>query len=319
MSASQSKKVVLAALAGNSLIAVAKFIAAAITGSAAMFSEAVHSLVDTGNQLLLLYGMRRARRPADDTHPFGYGMELYFWSFVVAVLVFALGAGLSIYEGVHQLADPRPLTDPTVNYIVLGVAFLFETGAWLVALREFNRSRGDTSIFQAVRASKDPALFAVLFEDSAAMLGLLVAFFGILLAHRFHLIWMDGAASIFIGLILTVAAVLMARESKGLLIGESAHPEVVAGIHRVADADPHICRVGRVLTMHLGPEDVLLNLSLDFEDHLSAAEVEDTVADLSHRIRKAHPAITRVFIEAQDRPAGEDDLSAGDVGTPKAE
>ena len=290
----------LAALAGNALIAIAKFVAASLTGSAAMFSEAVHSLVDTGNQWLLLYGMKRARKPADETHPFGYGMERYFWTFVVAILVFALGAGLSIYEGITHLAHPHPIENPTVSYVVLGVAFVFEAVAWVIAFKAFNGTRGDLGILQAVRESKDPTVFTVLFEDSAAMLGLLVAFLGIYLGRLLDAPYLDGVASIVIGLILAGTAVILAYESKGLLIGEAAHPRVVAGIRELVSRDPRIERSHEVMTMHLGPQDVLLNLGLDFNDALSASEVEAVIADMDQRIRAAHPEVTRIFIEAKD-------------------
>ncbi|MFQ5509517.1 MAG: cation diffusion facilitator family transporter [Leptospirillia bacterium] len=299
MAASGSKKVVIAALAGNFAIAVAKFVAAAISGSSAMFSEGVHSLVDTGNQWLLLYGMHRAERPPDQSHPFGYGMERYFWAFVVAVLLFGLGAGLSIYEGVLHIQHPQPLSDPTINYVVLSLALLFEGGAWWVAFREFRDQACGRSILQTVRESKDPALFTVLFEDSAAILGLLIAFTAVALSQALDMPVLDGVASIMIGLILAGTAGFLAYESKGLLIGEAGHPEVVNGVRRIAEADTRITRTGEVLTMHLSPQEVLLNLTLDFEDQLLASEVEDAIHELSVTIREAHPEITRIFIEAE--------------------
>ena len=233
MAAHGSKKVIYAALVGNGLIAVTKFAAATITGSSAMLSEAIHSVVDTGNQGLLLHGLRRAKRPADTAHPFGYGMELYFWTFVVAILIFAVGAGISIYEGVSKLLSPHPIKNPYVNYIVLGVAMVFEAGAWWIAFKEFRRGKGSLGYLAAVRESKDPTVFTVLFEDSAAMLGLIAAFIGIALADVWQMPALDGVASIVIGLILGATAVLLAYESKGLLIGEGTSPAVVAGIEKV--------------------------------------------------------------------------------------
>ncbi len=238
-----SKKVIYAALAGNSFIAVIKFAAAAITGSSAMFSEAIHSVVDTGNQWLLLYGIKRAARPADAEHPFGYGMEIYFWTFVVAILIFAVGAGVAVYEGVTKLLNPHPITSPYVNYAVLAVAMVFEAGAWSIAFREFRKAKGQDGYWAAVRASKDPAIFTVLFEDSAAMLGLVVAMAGIALGETLGVPEMDGAASILIGLILAVVAAFLASESKGLLIGESARKEVVAGIERIVAGQPGIVAI----------------------------------------------------------------------------
>ena len=228
--ASGSKKVIFAALVGNALIAVTKFFAASITGSSAMLSEGIHSLVDTGNQGLLLYGIKRAAKPADEKHPFGYGAELYFWAFVVAILIFALGSGISIYEGVQKILNPHEMSDPTINYIVLAAAMVFEGVAWNIAYREFKSVKGNRSFMQEVRDSKDPTVFTVLFEDTAAMLGLIVAMIGIYLAHALAMPALDGVASIVIGIILAVTAMLLAYETKGLLIGESASPEVVEAI-----------------------------------------------------------------------------------------
>jgi len=299
MAGPASTKVIVAALLGNLGIAAAKFGAWGVTGSSAMLSEAIHSLVDTGNQWLLLYGTRRARRPADAAHPFGYGMEVYFWTFVVAMLVFALGAGMSIYQGVKRIRDPLPLTDPAVNYMVLGVAALFEAGAWSIAFREFNRRRGRFGLFAEVLRSKDPTIFTVLFEDSAALLGLVVAALAIVLSQALDMPVLDGVGSVVIGLILAGTAVLLASESKGLLIGESAHPETVRAIRALIETDRRIVRTNEVLTMHLGPNDVLVNLSLDFADNLSAGEVERAITELEERIRAGHQEVNRVFIEAQ--------------------
>ncbi len=297
--AGSSKKAIYAALVGNSLIAVTKFGAAAYTGSSAMLSEAIHSLVDSGNQLLLLYGLKKSSRPADDRHPFGYGMELYFWAFVVAIIIFAIGAGVSIYEGIQKLIHPHPVTNVFVNYIVLGAAIVFEAAACTVAFKEFNRARGDMPFFEAVRKSKDPALFTVLFEDSAAMLGLLVALAGIGLGQALDLPILDGAASVVIGLILALTAMLLAYECKSLLIGEAADPDVVSGIGELARSTPGISRINELRTMHLGPQDILLNISLDFADHMSSAQVEEAISTLEQRIKAEHTDVKRIFIEAQ--------------------
>ena len=299
MAAHGSKKVIYAALAGNGLIAITKFGAAAITGSSAMLSEAVHSVVDTGNQVLLLYGMKRAARPADKMHPFGYSMELYFWTFIVAIMIFAVGAGISIYQGVSKLLVPHEITNPTINYVVLAIAMVFEAGAWWIAYKEFNRSKGRLGFIQAVRESKDPTVFTVLFEDSAAMLGLVVAFIGIALTDLLGIPALDGVASIVIGLILGVTATLLAYESKGLLIGESANAELLSQIERVAEEKAGIDRVNELLTMHLGPDDILINLSLEFENHLNANQVETVISDLEKSIKGLSPQVSRVFIEAQ--------------------
>lgn len=300
MDAHGSKKVIFAALAGNGLIAITKFTAAAYTGSSAMFSEAVHSLVDTGNQGLILYGMKRASRPPDESHPFGYGPELYFWTFVVAILIFGVGAGVSIYEGIDKVRHPHVLTDPMINYIVLGLAMIFEAVAWWIAFKEFNKRRGPVPFFRAVRISKDPTVFTVLFEDSAAMLGLIVAFIGILLGDLLDLPILDGVASILIGVILAGTAALLAYESKGLLIGEGALPETVESIRRRARAHRHVNRVNEVLTMHMGPFEILVNLSLDFDSGMDAEDVETAIAEVERDIKTRHPEVSRIFIEAQD-------------------
>ena len=299
MASHASKKVIYAALAGNGLIAVTKFIAASITGSSAMLSEAIHSVVDTGNQGLLLYGIKRAGRPADPQHPFGYSMELYFWTFVVAILIFAVGAGISAYEGIMKLMDPHPVTSPHINYIVLGLAMVFEAGAWWIAFREFRRVKGHLGYLAAVRTSKDPTVFTVLFEDSAAMLGLIAAFLGIALGQALDIPELDGVASIVIGVILALTAALLAYESKGLLIGEGASPQVVAGVREIVRNKEGIERVNELLTMHLGPQDVLLTLSLDFDDRISAGDVEAAITELEDLIKSAFPQISRIFIEAQ--------------------
>jgi cation diffusion facilitator family transporter len=299
--AASSKKVIIAALIGNGLIAITKFAAAAITRSSAMLSEGIHSLVDTGNQILLLYGMKRSKKPADSEFPFGHGKELYFWSFVVAILIFAVGAGVSMYEGVQHILHPKPIQSPHINYIVLGLAMLFEGAAWVFAWRAFNKHRGDKGALEAVREGKDPTMFVVLFEDSAALLGLVVAFLGIMLADTTGILYFDGAASIVIGLILGATALWLAYETKGLLIGESAEPEVVACVRDLAASHPQIEHVNEVLTMHMGPEDILVNLSVDFIDAATAAEVESAVASIERELKAKRPRVKRVFIEVEPR------------------
>jgi len=299
--ASSSQKVIFAALAGNTLIAITKFVAAAISGSSAMLSEGIHSLVDTGNQGLLLYGLNRAKRPADSNFPFGYGKEIYFWSFVVAILIFALGAGISIYEGVHRILHPEPLGDPTLNYIVLGLALLFEGGAWLFAFSEFSRKKGPIGYIEAIQKGKDPTLFVVLFEDSAALLGLLVALVGVALGDITGNPIFDSIASIAIGLLLAVTAVWLAYETKGLLIGESARKSVVQGIRDIVSHNEYVEHVNEVLTMHMGPEFILANISIDFIDDASADEVERSIEKLDSTIKQAFPTVKRIFIEIEKR------------------
>jgi len=300
--ASGSKTVIYAALAGNTLIAVTKFAAAALTGSAAMVSEGIHSLVDTGNQALLLFGLRQAKKPPDERFPFGHGKEVYFWSFVVAILIFGLGAGISIYEGVSHLLKPAALRNPLVNYAVLGLALVFEGAAWTFAFREFRKTMGKLGWLRAVQASKDPTVLVVLFEDSAAMLGLLIALAGVGLAQITGDPTYDAAASIGIGLVLAVTAAWLAAETKGLLIGERARPDVVEDIRGICRDLEKVERVNEVLTMHMGPEYVLATLSLEFADALTITELERTIEDLNQRIRAAHPEVKKVFIEAESWP-----------------
>jgi len=294
-----SKRVIYAALAGNLAIAATKFAAAFFTGSSAMLSEGVHSLVDTGNGALLLHGMRRAARPPDRTHPLGHGRELYFWSFIVALLVFALGAGVSFYEGIIHIMAPEPVVNAKVNYIVLGFSFLFEGSSWLVALKEFRQQKGRQGWFEAVRRSKDPSVYTVLFEDSAALLGLIVAFAGILSAELLEMPELDGVGSIGIAIILGATAIFLARESKGLLLGEPASPEVQRKVLAIAQEDPAVQRANGILSVHIGPEEIVAGLSIEFEDHLTAPEIEACVERLEARLKKEMPQISRLFVKPQ--------------------
>ena len=299
--ASSSKKVIYAALIGNALVAFTKFVAASITGSSAMLSEGIHSVVDTGNQLLLLLGLHKAKKPADERFPFGHGKEVYFWSFVVAILIFAVGAGVSVYEGIIHLMHPAPIASPYVNYIVLALAMLFEGAALYFALTEFSRTKGKWSYLEAVQKGKDPTGFVVLFEDSAAMLGLLVAFLGVFLTQVTGNLLFDGLASIVIGLILGGTAVWLAYETKGLLIGESANLKVVKEIRAIVGGLPQVEYVNEVLTMHMGPKFILANLSIDFKDDLTAVEIEAAISRMDVQIKQACPDVQRVFIEAEAR------------------
>jgi len=296
---SGSKTVIYAALIGNLAIAATKFVASWFTGSSAMLSEGVHSLVDTGNGGLLLFGMRRAARPADITHPFGHGREIYFWSFVVALLVFALGAGVSFYEGVAHIRHPEEIRNPTVNYVVLGLSMVFEGATWLVALREFRRTKGNLGYFEAVRRSKDPSVFTILFEDTAALLGLFIALAGVTGAHLLRMPELDGVASIGISLVLATTAIFLARETKGLLMGEAASPEVQRRVLAIVQADPAIDKANGVLTVHLGPTQIVVGLSAEFEDALRTPEIEACVERLEQRLKAEVPEITGVFVKPQ--------------------
>ncbi len=303
------KKSIYAAIVGNFLIAVTKFVAAALSGSSAMLSEGVHSLVDTGNGGLLLLGLRRSRRPADAGHPFGYGKEVYFWTLVVAMLIFAGGGGVSVYEGIRHLRHPEPLGDPTLSFVVLGLAVLFEGAAWTVAFREFGRLKGERGWWEAIRKGKDPTAFAVLLEDSAALSGLLVAGAGIWLGHRLDEPLYDGAASVLIGVILAGVAAVLAWEARGLLVGESADPVLVRRVGEIAREDEAVESVVRTLTMHVGPDQVILDLDLRFHRDLDAAAVARAIDRIEKRIRDEHPEVAYVFVEVESitrRVEGED-------------
>jgi len=308
MAAHTSKTVIYSALAGNTAIALTKFAAAGFTGSAAMLSEAIHSVVDTGNQLLLLFGLRRAAKPADAKHPFGYGLQLYFYTFVVAVLIFGVGAVVSIWHGLEKIRHPTPVEHAWVNYLVLSAGVLFEGGVWVVALRAFNAERAGRGWISAIRSSKDPTIFTVLFEDTAALAGLAVALLGVFLSETFDLPVLDGIASLLIGGILAVTAFFLASESQSLLTGEAASYDTRRGINRIARAEPGVTGLNQARTMHFGPNEVLVVLSLDFEDTLPAGEVERIVTRIERKIKVAHPDVRQVFIEAQsfaaDRRAG---------------
>lgn len=292
--------VIFAAMAANLLIAATKFAAAWYTGSSAILSEGVHSLVDTGDQLLLLYGLHRAALPADEKFPFGHGKEIYFWSFVVAILIFSLGAGISIYEGILHLLDPHLMKNPLVNYVVLGAAMLFEGISWVISLREFRKGkRPEEGYMEAIRKAKDPSIFVVLMEDSAALIGLLAALAGIFLTQLTRNPVFDGAASIVIGLVLALTAVLLAVETKGLLVGEAADPESIQIIRNLVTGGEHVEHVNEVLTLHMGPDFIVATIALDFADDVPAGEIERTILTLEREIKRRLPKVRRVFIEAE--------------------
>lgn len=291
--------VLFGALFANVGIAIAKFVAAAISGSSSMLTEGVHSLVDSGNQILLLYGQAKAKPPADATHPFGYGRELYFWAFVVAILIFAVGAGVSIYEGWRHVAEPEPLRDPMINYVVLAVAMLLEGTSWAIAVREFNGKRGASSWWQSIRRSKDPAGFIVLFEDSAALIGLAIAGLGVWASHHYGDPRIDGVASIAIGFILAGVAILLAREAKGLLIGESADPAMISAVWMILDKRPQISAVNHVRTIHTAPDAVFVAISADFDDDLPMGQAEALIEDIEREMKARIPELTSIYIRPE--------------------
>ena len=303
-----SKFAVWGAIAANVAIAVIKFVVAGITGSSAMLSEGIHSLVDTGNGTLLLIGMKRSQRAATREHPFGHGKELYFWSLIVAVLIFGLGGGISFYEGVMHMRQPIELKDPMWNYIVLGSAALFEGTSFAISLRQFNSQRGDVSFWRALHASKDPANYTVLAEDFAALVGLAVAAIGIYLSHLLDMPQLDGAASMVIGLLLAGVAILLIRESRGLLVGEGVKPETAEVIRAMASEETDVQHAGPVLSMYIGAEEVLVTFDVTFDGDTPARRVADAIRRIEGRIRERFPKIQRIYIEvvtnaAQPSPA----------------
>jgi len=304
MASSSSGKhniVVLVALGANLGIAVAKFVASALTGSTAMLTEGIHSVVDSGNQVLLLYGERRSKKPADALHPFGYGRELYFWAFVVAILIFTTGAVVSGYEGWSHVSDPEPLQPPLINYIVLAIAFVLEGTSWTYALKQFGSAKGEEGWWQAIRNSKDPASFTVLFEDSAALAGLIVAAIGVWASHYFKEPRLDGMASIVIAAILATVAIFLAREAKGLLIGERADPAIVQGVERIVAEHPAITAVNHVRTLHTAPKQIFVAISADFEDAVTMREAEHLIETIEERLRQSFPELSSIYIRAESR------------------
>jgi cation diffusion facilitator family transporter len=295
----ETKTAVLAAIAGNLSIAAIKFLVGALTGSSAMLAEGIHSLVDTGNGALLLLGLRMSKRPADEEHPFGHGKELYFWTLIVAILIFAVGGGMSFYEGILHVLHPSPIQNEAWNYAVLAVAFIFEALSWTVAWKVFRSQRNGQGLFHAIETSKDPTTYTVLLEDSVALLGIVIAFLGILLASRLQNPYFDGGASMAIGVLLACVAVFLASQSKGLLIGEGADRKILDGIQMIAKADPAVELTKPALTMYFGPHEILLALDVQFHAGLSAAEVTEAVDRMERQIRRQYSDIAHIYIEAE--------------------
>jgi cation diffusion facilitator family transporter len=299
MPENESKKVVIAAIAANCAIAAAKFVAAAITGSSAMIAEGIHSIVDTGDGILIWNGIRRSQRGPDAQHPFGHGQELYFWVVVVAVLVFAVGGGMSAYEGITHLLHPVPIADPLSNYVVLGLAAVFEGGSWIIALRRFQHERRGRGIFETIETSKDPTTYAILLEDSAALIGILVAASGVALSHALDSPVPDGVASLLIALLLMAVAWLLAGAARRLVTGVSADPALVESIRRSAEADPAVARVGRIVTVHFGPDSILANLAVHFHDGLTAEDLPRAIDGVQRRVRETEASVRHVFVDAE--------------------
>ncbi|MBT2335244.1 cation diffusion facilitator family transporter [Variovorax paradoxus] len=311
--AAESKLPIYGAIAANVAIAATKFTVAGITGSSAMLSEGIHSAVDTFNGVLLLVGIRLSRRPATAEHPFGHGKELYFWSLIVAVLIFGLGGGVSFYEGVQHIRKPEPMRDPTWNYVVLALAALFEGTSFLIALRQFRVQSRGAPFRQALGQSKDPTTYTVLAEDSAALVGLAVAALGIYSSHRLDMPALDGAASVVIGLLLAGVAVLLISQARGLLIGEGIRPETARAIRSLAMEQPSVQDVGHVLSMYIGPDEVLAVVDLNFKEGTATGEAADAIAAIEHQVRARFPMIRRLFIEASEAPVEATSARAGGI------
>jgi len=291
---------VYGAIASNLIIAIFKFVVAFLTGSSAMLSEGIHSTADTGNQLLLLLGLHQSRKPADESHPFGHGQELYFWSLIVAIILFSAGGGMSIYEGITHLEHPTELRSPVWNYVVLGSAFIAEGISWSIALRELLKKKdADESFWEGLRASKDPSIFIVFGEDTAALAGLSVAFLGIFLGHQLNSHYPDAIASLIIGLILSLVAIFLAYESKSLLVGETAAPKTVEGIRKLVLGHPAVENMRRPLTMHFGPNEILLSLDVQFQSQLQASKLVKVIDELEMQIHQKYPNISQIFIEVE--------------------
>lgn len=294
-----ARMIIYLALGANFLVAVTKFGAASWTGSSAMFSEGIHSLADIGNELLLLYGLHRGAAHPDHDHPLGYGREIYFWSFAVALLVFALGAGVAINQGIEHVLHPEPVRNATANYVVLALSALIDGSSWWVTLHTFKGEKHYADVFRAVRRSKDPPSFIILFEDSAALIGLAIAFVGIYLSVRLNLPILDGVASIMLGLVLAATAVILARETKSLLIGERADQDIIDSILLIASTITGVAHANGVITVHLAPKQILVALSLEFIDALTTSEIEAKVTELEDSVRLKHPGVVAIFVKPQ--------------------
>lgn len=301
----ESKVAIYGAIGANVAIAVTKFIVAGITGSSAMLSEGIHSAVDTFNGVLLLVGIRLSKRPPSAEHPFGHGKELYFWSLIVAVLIFGLGGGVSFFEGVQHIRNPEPMRDPTWNYVVLAAAALFEGISFFIALKQFRAQARGLPFWQALDRSKDPTTYTVLAEDSAALMGLAVAALGIYLSHTLNMPALDGVASVVIGILLAGVAVFLIRQARGLLIGEGIRPETARAVRELALAQPSVEDVGHVLSMYIGPDEVLVVVDVNFKDDVSTGEAGEAIAAIERQVRARFPMIKRLFIEASDAPVAD--------------
>jgi cation diffusion facilitator family transporter len=298
----KNSKSIYSALFANLLIAATKFIAGSYTNSSSMISEGIHSVVDTVNEILLLYGLRKSKKAPDKIRPFGYGKELYFWSFIVSILIFGLGGGLSIYQGVMHIKNVEPLGDPGWNYAVLGLSIIFEGTSLVIALKQFNKTRGDLSFWKAVIRSKDPSSFLVLFEDGAAVLGLIIVFILMQCSHFFKLPYLDGVASVLVGLLLVFVSTILARESRSLLMGEGIAPETQQKIKALAEKDEAIIKVAHLLSTYQSPDEIVLMLMIYFKPHLDTKEITDAIERVRKAIKDEFKLVEFVLIQPQSDP-----------------
>lgn len=301
MSAKGSKISIYGAIIANMAIAISKFFAGAYTGSSAMISEGIHSVVDTSNGILLLYGIKKSERPADESHPFGYGMEIYFWSFVVSILIFALGGGIAIYEGIHHLIEPSAVENVKINYIVLGLAIVFEGTSLIVALREFRKDNGKYGLIQSMRRSKDSSSFAIIIEDFGAIVGLVVALIGLMIGDFFGWPYADGAASVTIGLILTGMAFFLATETKALLIGESMDEDSIKAMGEILKNTESVREFGLIRSVHFGPMGVMVGVDVHFEDNYTLEQIENQINEIEVKVKEKLPVVKHVFIEVKEK------------------
>lgn len=291
--------VIWVSIASDAAIAATKFIAAIVTGSSAMLAEAMHSVVDVCDVLLLLYGRRRAARPPDESHPLGHGKDLYFWTLIVAILFFALGGGMSIYEGLQHLGRPEPMARAGWNYAVLAIAAVFVLVSFVVTVREFRTRLRGRGVWQTLVETKDPTLATLVLSDAADVVGIAIAFVGVGLAHWLGRPWIDGAASIGVGVLLSAVAIFLIVQSEGLLIGERAAPEVGRRVREAAVQIGGIVDVERLLTLQFGPGIVLVGMDVIFDPRLHGVEIAATIDRLEERIRRENPDVRYVYVEAQ--------------------
>ncbi|MBC6110505.1 cation diffusion facilitator family transporter [Pedobacter fastidiosus] len=295
----RANKSIYSALAANLLIAVTKFIAGAFTNSSSMIAEGIHSTVDTSNQLLLLYGLKRSVKPPDQHRPFGYGKELYFWSFIVSIMIFGLGGVLSISQGIEHIRHPEILKNPGWNYLVLGLSFIFEGASLIIAIKEFDKTRKGISWWKAIIKSKDPSGFLVLFEDGAAVLGLLIVFVLMVCSHSFSMPFLDGLASVLVGTLLIFVSFILARESRSLLMGEGLTPETQQKIKVIVENDEDVIELKNILSMYQSPREVLLILVLTFKPELDTEDLTTAIDRLREKVKREYDVIKFVIIQPQ--------------------